>query len=139
MPSELGAQSLVRDATSATPPHPKKVASAANAESVSTPERRQGVAGPGQILPLEQGSSARSRTERPSDAELTAAVASLQDHVQNIQRDLQFSVDDETGTTVIKVIDPETEEVIRQIPPEEVIEISRSLEEVAGILLKAEA
>ncbi len=41
---------------------------------------------------------------------------------------LEFSVDKETGTTIIKVLDVETGEVVRQIPPEEVLAFMRQFE-----------
>jgi flagellar protein FlaG len=44
------------------------------------------------------------------------------------QRDLQFQVDDTTGITVITVRDATTKEVVRQIPAEEVLAVSRVFE-----------
>jgi len=41
---------------------------------------------------------------------------------------LEFSVDKDTGATIIKVLDVETGEVVRQIPPEEVLNYMRQLE-----------
>jgi flagellar protein FlaG len=55
---------------------------------------------------------------------------------QNLQRDLLFSVDEKSGGTFVKVIDKETEEVVREIPSKEVREIKARLEEVAGLIFK---
>jgi len=49
---------------------------------------------------------------------------------QNIQRSLRFQVDDITGGTVIRVIDRQTDETIRQIPSEELLILSRRLNEI---------
>lgn len=49
------------------------------------------------------------------------------DCVQSIQRQLRFSVDEVTGRKVVKVIDAETNETIRQIPAEEIMAISRQM------------
>lgn len=46
------------------------------------------------------------------------AVAKMNEYVQSTQRDLQFSYDDELGETIVKVLDSQTQEVIRQIPDE---------------------
>jgi len=74
------------------------------------------------------------------DAEaLDHAVKDLESNVRNLQRSLQFSVDEESGRTIIKVIDRETREVIRQIPPAEVISIARRIEDAVGLLLEDEA
>ena len=56
-----------------------------------------------------------------------------------LRRNLQFSVDEDSGRTVIKVVDTDSEEVIRQIPPEEILNISRSLQKIEGALFDAEA
>ena len=75
-----------------------------------------------------------------SEAELNQAVAEINQFVQQIQRDLQFSVDDKTGRNVIKVIDSESKEVIRQIPEEKLLDVARSLREtLEGSLLEVKA
>jgi len=82
--------------------------------------------------------SAQSRDAK--EDELDQAVARINNYVQQIQRDLQFSVDDESGKTVIKVIDSESKEVIRQIPEEVLLKVARSIEEsLEGSLLEVEA
>ena len=55
------------------------------------------------------------------------AVRRLNEYVQETQRDLRFSIDEETGRTVVRVVDSATQEVIRQIPPEEVLALAREL------------
>ncbi len=40
---------------------------------------------------------------------------------------LEFSIDDTTGQTVVKVVDSSTKEVIRQIPSEEMLAIAQTL------------
>lgn len=66
---------------------------------------------------------------------LQSALSKMTAHVQNLQRALQFSVDEESGETVVKVVDAETKEVIRQIPSEEVLAIANRLRSTAGVLL----
>lgn len=62
-------------------------------------------------------------------AGLQQSVIRLNEFVQHLNRELQFSIDETSGRTVIKVIDAETSEVIRQIPSEELLELARHLEE----------
>ena len=61
--------------------------------------------------------------------DLKQAVSQLNDFVQNVQRDLQFSIDKESGAMVVKVIDAKSEKVIRQMPSEETLRLARSLVE----------
>jgi flagellar protein FlaG len=63
-------------------------------------------------------------------------VVELNSYMQNMNRSLQFSVDEQSGDTVIKVIDSETDELIRQIPAEELLVVRSSLEEYRGMLLE---
>lgn len=61
--------------------------------------------------------------------DLKQAAITLNEYVQNIQRDLQFSIDKESGVMVVKVIDAKSENVIRQIPAEESLRLARYLAE----------
>ena len=80
-----------------------------------------------------------SKQLEATDEQLAAIkdrVVELNSYMQNMNRSLQFSVDDQSGDTVIKVIDSETDELIRQIPAEELLVLRSSLEEYRGMLLE---
>jgi len=62
-------------------------------------------------------------------AEMTSVVSSLNESVQNIQRGIEFSVDEESGRSVVKVVDRETGDVIRQMPTEDALAVSRHIQE----------
>ncbi len=83
-----------------------------------------------------------------TSSELTKAVTDINRFVQNVQRDLHFSMDAGSGRSVIKVIDSKTDTVIRQIPSEEVLALAAHLKEVSdgmlddssgGLLFRADA
>ncbi len=65
-------------------------------------------------------------------------VERLNEIVQTVERNLQFSIDKQSGDAIIKVIDKKTQEVIRQIPSEEVMAIRNNIEELKGIIFSAE-
>ena len=76
-----------------------------------------------------------------SSEEVLEAVQNLNAFVQKTRRELNFSVDEQTGRTVVKVIDHETKDVIRQIPAEEILDVARRVAEQndeKGNLLKVE-
>ncbi len=77
--------------------------------------------------------------DQSKKAPVEEAVASIQNFVQSIRRDLNFSLDDSSGRVVIKVTDSVSGEVIRQLPSEEALRLAESLEEVRSLLFKAEA
>ena len=80
-----------------------------------------------------------------SQEALEKVVSQLNDYIQNTQRDVDFSVDDSTGRVVVRVVDSVSEEVIRQIPSEEMLAISRHLvesletEQPKGFLIELKA
>jgi flagellar protein FlaG len=80
----------------------------------------------------------QKQTEERADA-VKQKVAELNQYVQNLDRKLQFSVDDTSGDTIVKVIDKETDELIRQIPSEELLDVKRAIDEYRGILFETKA
>jgi flagellar protein FlaG len=90
-----------------------------------------------QALQKEAEKQNSQQQQRADD--LRDKVAQLNDYMQNMNRNLQFSVDDTSGDTVIKVIDSETEEVVRQIPSDEILEARHAAEKYRGILLETKA
>lgn len=109
--------------------------SSARSEVRSLPDR---VLGNASSTARDDGEDSVRRNE-PGQEAVNQAVQNLNDYVQNIERNLEFSVDRNNGNTVISVIDPQTEEVIRQIPPEKAVNAVRNLQRLEGLLLSAEA
>ncbi|MDR0233452.1 MAG: flagellar protein FlaG [Zoogloeaceae bacterium] len=71
--------------------------------------------------------------------ELQKGVDNLNAFITPYNTSLNFSVDKESGRLVVKVIDKETEEVVKQFPSEEALRISRSLEQLQGLLVQQKA
>lgn len=87
-----------------------------------------------------------SNEEKAENVEQNAAlndiqdkVSQLNDHMQNLQRNLQFTVDERSGSSVITIRDTETEEVIRQFPSEEILNARSAVEQVKGLLIETKA
>ena len=57
------------------------------------------------------------------------AVTKLNDYVQTVQRDLRFQLDDDSGKTIITVVDSQTSEVVRQIPDDVALRLARDLQQ----------
>lgn len=70
---------------------------------------------------------------------LGEAVDRLREHAQSVQRNLEFSVDDASGETVVKVVSADTGEVIRQIPSEVALKLAESLKESSNLLFSERA
>jgi flagellar protein FlaG len=91
---------------------------------------------PLQELKLLGSGNEEPRSDLLDVKEVENVVMDLNNLVQNLQRDLLFSVDEKSGDTFVKVLDKETEEVIREIPSKEIRQLKARLEETAGIIFK---
>jgi len=56
------------------------------------------------------------------------AVEQIRRYLRDSQRQLDFQFDESSGRTIIKVINPVSGEVIRQIPSEEVLQLAAALD-----------
>jgi len=54
-------------------------------------------------------------------------------------RELNFQVDGSSGKQIVRVSDPTTGEVVRQIPSEEAVQIARSLNYLQAVLVSIKA
>jgi flagellar protein FlaG len=70
--------------------------------------------------------------------DLSAVIANLNHYLKSSQRDLQFSIDKSSGRTIINVVNSETGEIVRQIPPAELLAAARSVK-VSGLVFHATA
>jgi flagellar protein FlaG len=52
---------------------------------------------------------------------------------------LEFSVDTDTNKIVVKVVDNETRELVRQIPMEEMLALAKAMNQLQGLLLRTKA
>lgn len=71
----------------------------------------------------------------PTARELQQAVEVINQAAIIEQRSLNFSIDEVSGRSIIKVVDQKTEQLIRQIPSEELLKVAqdiRKLQEEMG-------
>ena len=100
------------------------------------PVERQDVSFDGKMSPAD----ASQKTAQVIDPEkIEAAVANLAAYVESLSRSLAISVDERSGDFVVRVQDANTEEIVRQIPSEEVLAISAAIsQQVAELRLMGE-
>jgi flagellar protein FlaG len=65
-----------------------------------------------------------------SAVKMETAVSQLNEFVQSSNRQLNFSIDEDSNKQVVKVTDAESGEIIRQIPSEEVLKLSERLQDL---------
>lgn len=75
----------------------------------------------------------------PTPALLNEAVRNINVTMRAMQQSLEFSVDDDSKRLIVKVVDQQTKEVIRQMPSAEALEIAKALDRVQGLLIRQKA
>lgn len=78
-------------------------------------------------------------TSQPTRDVVAKAAADLQSFVQSMGRNLSFSVDETTGYHVVRVVNPNTGELVRQLPSEELLKISRDFQRLNNALVSQRA
>jgi flagellar protein FlaG len=86
-----------------------------------------------------QASQTSAAVKQPSKGDVQEAVKKIEQVLSPAAQGLRFSIDSDTGINVVKLIDSQTQEVLRQIPSQEVIDISKALDKLQGLLVKARA
>lgn len=83
--------------------------------------------------------SSIDQTSQPTREVVAKAAADLQNFVQSMGRNLSFSVDETTGYHVVKVVNPNTGELVRQLPSEELLKVARDFQRLNNVLVSQKA
>jgi flagellar protein FlaG len=76
---------------------------------------------------------------KPGQEQLKDLVQQANDFIKPLNGSLQFSIDQDLGTTIVKVVDTSTQEVIKQFPSEEMLGLAKALSQLKGLLVKQQA
>ncbi len=94
------------------------------------------VSSPLEIVPAADVKDARLQ---PDDQELSQALRGLNEKLLAWSTNLRFEVDDDTSRVVVQVVDAATGEVVRQIPSEEVLNMSKALGKLQDLAFRTSA
>lgn len=76
----------------------------------------------------------------PATAEAALqAAAQINEFLKSSAANVEFTVDSTSDHVIVRVVDSETNQLIRQIPTEETLAISRALDRLTGLLLEQKA
>lgn len=104
-------------------------------EKVSADQVKESV---NSIAPDKIQSKQESEPVQLSKEQVQAAVNKLKEYAETYKRNIRFSVDEYSGRTIVKLLDSENN-VLRQIPSEELLDLVKSIEQNKGLLLVDEA
>ena len=77
--------------------------------------------------------------DAPAPGELSQAVKHINQAIKSMAPGIEFSIDEDVHTTVVKVVDVTTREVLRQMPSTETLEIARTIDKLQGLLIRQQA
>ncbi|MAZ88269.1 MAG: flagellar biosynthesis protein FlaG [Cellvibrionaceae bacterium] len=103
--------------------------------SAGSGDKKEDVGEAGKILPPESVAAVVGETSEAVSETVSQAVADLNRYVQNEQRDLLFSMDNGTGDMVVRVLDRDSGDLIRQIPNQIVLDLAARARENEPIQL----
>lgn len=78
---------------------------------------------------------ANDERKKVDEHEVIQAIEKANKHIKVYDRRLEFSIHDATKEIMVKVIDTESDKVIREIPSEKILDMVAHLWQVAGILV----
>jgi flagellar protein FlaG len=129
-PTRSVAKAPQQEESTAAKPSVEEIVPPESVQVVSPPGRQE-VAAPGNQVPPEKEEKDVSIEEQMSEI-----AKEMKEYVQHLARDLEFNVDKDSGRVVITVIDPETDKIVRQIPPEETLHVLRTMQNGGGSLFE---
>jgi len=102
-----------------------------------TPERAAPAAGAKLASVAAAAQSAAAATPPARSDEVRKAANQVNEALKGTaSSDLQFSVEGENKDVVVRVVDSQTKEVIRQIPSEQMVAISKAMDNLSGLLVQ---
>jgi len=80
-----------------------------------------------------------TQASQPTQEVVAKTAQQLESFVASMGRDLSFSVDSTTGYHVVRVTNPQTGEVVRQLPSEELLKIAETMQQTGSGLVNQKA
>ena len=80
-----------------------------------------------------------NQTAQVTRETVAKAAEQIQQFLQSMGRNLNFSIDETSGYHVVRVVNPDTGELVRQLPSEELLKISRDFQRLNNALVRQRA
>ncbi len=77
----------------------------------------------------------RAEAQQQADIDIKQAMEGLEKQITRFNRRFEFKLDEQINRVVVKVIDRDTDKLIKEIPPEEIQHLIARLREAMGLLV----
>ncbi|WP_126428725.1 flagellar protein FlaG [Brevibacillus marinus] len=88
-----------------------------------------------EIPPVQERGGDESLAKKPNKSNLQREIDSLNKWLQSHGTHIKFTLHEELNEYYVQVVNDETNEVIREIPPKKILDISAKLQEMIGLLV----
>ena len=83
----------------------------------------------------QQAQSGSKAQQQQQSEQLKKAIAEMNKRINNSNEEAVFGVHEDTNRIMIKIMDKDTKEVIKEFPPEKTLDMIAKIWEMAGILV----
>ena len=91
------------------------------------------------VRKVANGQQEQELQAQPTATTVQEAVEDINKMLHYLNERLEFSVHEATNRIMVRVLDRETEEVLREIPPEQILDLVAKLWELVGLLVDKKA
>jgi len=77
----------------------------------------------------------RVESQEPPKEDILKTLDKLNSSMENINEKVKFTFHEQHNRVIIKVVNTETEEVVREIPSRDIVKLSEHLQEYIGMLI----
>ncbi|WP_422658578.1 flagellar protein FlaG [Paenibacillus sp. EC2-1] len=84
-----------------------------------------------QAFPAVKGANRTQQSMEEAIVQLQKAI----DAIQGPQKTLEFSIHEKTNAVMIKVMNKETGDLIREVPPEKILDLAARMMEITGVII----
>lgn len=74
--------------------------------------------------------------ETRSAEEIQKDLEMINEQLKSSNSSIQFSIDDKSNEIIVRIVDRDTGEVIRQIPPESIVRLRDSMRDMSGLFVE---
>ncbi|MGC9325302.1 MAG: flagellar protein FlaG [Desulfomonilia bacterium] len=76
------------------------------------------------------------QNEHETAEEILNSVEEINIQLESINRSIRFSVDESSGDIVVKIVNTDSGEVIKQIPPDEALRLKEHIQDMLGLIVE---
>ena len=92
-----------------------------------------------ETAPPEDPGKSSVKVQQTREAKTKEIAKTIKEYVNSVQTDLQIQVHQGTGDIMVKVISKDDGKVVREIPPEELLDLAARMQDMVGLLFDGNA